>query len=181
MSILKEGRSAKSAFTLVELIVVIAIMGLGLSVFLGLNYRQRESFRWRTSLRELQVFFKLARSYAVLERRPDVCSYDPAGRIFRESLRQRRVVLPAGVELVLSEEEKSRLAAAEAEAADKTAGDQKTDAQPVALKQVTFYGDGGAGGGPVRLRSGRYRARLEIDPLTGVVRVVQETADDENS
>ena len=172
MPVLKPGRQrGKAAFTLVELIVVVAIMGLGLSVFLGLNYRQRESFRWRTSLRELKVFLKLARSYAVLEHRPDICTYDPARRTFQESLRRRRVELAPGVELKLSEEEQAAAAAPPAEGEKKKAP----------LKLVTFYPDGGAGGGPLRLRSGSRRARLEIDPLTGEVRIVEEEADDADS
>jgi len=168
--------SRKAGFTLVELIVVVAIMGLGLSVFLGLNYRQRESFRWRTSLRELKVFLKLARSYAVLERRPDNCSYDPAGRIFSESLRRRRVRLPPGVKLVLNEKQKAALAGA---AAKPRPGDKKKDKPK--LRLVTYYADGGAGGGPLRLQSGSRRARLEINPLTGSVRVVEEEAEDAGS
>ncbi len=175
---MKPANSRRSAFTLVELLVVMAIMALGLSVFLGLNYRQRESFRWRTSLRELKVFLKLARSYAILERRPNSCYYDPAKRSFSESLRRRRVRLPPGVELVLDEKRKAELEQL-VDGREPAAAEEKK--QKARLRLAIFYADGGAGGEPLQLRCGRRRARLEINSLTGAVRVVEEAADDTGS
>jgi len=43
---------------------------------------------------------------------------------------------------------------------------------------VTFYADGGASGGPLEIRSGRRAAFLEIDPLTGAVKVEERVEDD---
>ena len=176
-------RQPAAAFTLVELIVVVAIMGLGLSLFLGLNYRQRETFRWRSSLRELQVFLKVARSYAILERRANTCSYRPSGRLIHEKLRGRHLVLPEGVKLVLSAEEQARLEelAREAESPESGDGDKAGKTPLAELDLVTFYGDGGATGGPLRLQCGERRARVEIDTLTGEVKILQEHADDTES
>ncbi len=176
----RRSRRPVAAFTLVELIVVVAIMGLGLSLFLGLNYRQRENFRWRSGLRELQVFLKVARSYAILERRANTCSYRPSGRLIFESLRGRRLVLPEGVMLMLSPEDRARLEklVGETEASVSGENDKAGGASPVKLDLVTFYGDGGATGGPLRLQSGVRRARVEIDTLTGEVKILQERADE---
>ncbi len=164
-----------SAFTLVELIVVVAIMGLGLSLFLGINYRQREAFRWRGNLRELHVFLKVARSYAVLERRRNECRYNFEQRSFSESRRGKRVELASGVEFVLSDEQQALVEARESEreVADVEVGEVEPE-----IVMVTFYADGGASGGPLEIRSGRRGAFLEIDPLTGAVKVEERVEDD---
>ena len=167
--------SSDSAFTLVELIVVVAIMTMGMGLFLGINYRQRESFNWRSNLREIHVFLKVARSHAVLERRTNECRYDFEQRSFAENLRDRRVELADGVELVLSDEQQALL--------DAGAGVRAATEVEVAVKKpevviVTFYADGGASGGPLEVRGGRRGALLEIDPLTGAVRVEEMVTDD---
>ncbi len=167
--------SHDSAFTLVELIVVVAIMGMGLSLFLGINYRQRESFRWRTNLRELHVFLKVARSYAVLERRHNECLYSFEQRSFSESLRGKQVELAPGVKLVLSDEQQVLVEALENEVED---GEVDIEAAKSEAVMVTFYADGGASGGPLEIRSGRRGAFLKVDPLTGAVKVEERVEDE---
>ncbi len=158
-------------FTLVELIVVVAIMGMGLSLFLGINYRQREAFRWRANLRELQVFLKVARSYAVLERRANPCSFNFKDRTFSEKLRRKKVVLTAAAELVLSPEQQAlRDAAASDDDAD-------NDSEKSEIVMITFFADGGAAGGPIALKSGRRHARLAVDALTGAIELTEQVAD----
>ncbi len=158
------------AFTLVELIVVVAIMGMGLSLFLGINYRQREAFRWRTNLRELQVFLKVARSYAVLERRANACSFNFKDRTFSEKLRRKKVVLTAAVELVLSPEQQALRDAA-------VSNDEAADSEKPEIVLITFFADGGAAGGPIELKSGRRRALLAVDALTGAIELTEQVAD----
>jgi len=159
------------AFTLVELIVVVAIMGMGLSLFLGINYRQREAFRWRTNLRELQVFLKVARSYAVLERRANPCSFNFKDRTFGEKLRRKKVVLTAAAELVLSPEQQALRDVATSDAAvDK-------DSKKPEIVLITFFADGGAAGGPIELKSGRRRALLAVDALTGAIELTEQVTD----
>ena len=166
----------KKAFTLVELIVVVAIMGLGLSLFLGINYRQREAFRWRGNLRELHIFLKVARSYAVLERRRNDCRYNLEQRSFSESLRGKRVELALGVEAVLSDEQQALI---EARESDGVAGDvEEVGEVESEIVMVTFYADGGASGGPLEIRSDRRGAFLEVDPLTGAVKLEERVEDD---
>ncbi len=167
--------SSDSAFTLVELIVVVAIMTMGMSLFLGINYRQREAFRWRGNLRELHVFLKVARSYAVLERRTNECRYNLEQRSFDESLRGRRVELAAGVEFVLSDEQQALIEALENDGA---AAEVETEASSPEVVMVTFYADGGASGGHLEVRGGRKGALLEVDPLTGEVKVEEMVSDD---
>lgn len=162
------------AFTLVELIVVVAIMGMGLSLFLGLNYRQREAFQWRTNLRELHVFLKVARSYAVLERRTNECRYNPKAKRFKEKLRRKEMLLTAPAELELSVAQEDLLAAAERDLAVAEADDSKPVPEFVV---VTFYADGGASGGPLEIKSGRRKARLAIDSLTGAIKLTEQVAD----
>ncbi len=164
------------AFTLVELIIVVAIMGMGLSLFLGINYRQREAFRWRTNLRELQVFLKVARSYAVLERRSNPCSFNFKSRIFHEKLRGRKVRLTAAAELKLSPEQQAELDALDQDQRDAEA-DSAGDKPGKDLVLITFFADGGAAGGSIVLESGRRRAVLAVDALTGAIKLNEQVAD----
>ena len=166
-------RLKKKAFTLVELIVVVAIMTMGMSLFLGINYRQRETLRWRSNLRELHVFLKVARSYAVLERRTNECRYNLEQRSFEEGLRGKRVELAVGVECVLSEEQQVLV---EAQESDGSVAEAEKLTPEIVM--VTFYADGGASGGPLELHGGRKGAFLEIDPLTGEVKVEEQVVDD---
>jgi len=168
--------SPVAAFTLVELLVVVAIMGLGLSLFLGINFHQREAFRWRSNLRELQVFLKVARSYAVLERHSNDCRYNLEERSFSESLRGKRMALADGVELVLTDDQRARFETDSGKQADNRASEDK-EATPEAV-MVTFYADGGASGGPLEIRAGWRGALLEVDPLTGEVKVGERIEDD---
>lgn len=168
----------KKAFTLVELIVVVAIMTMGTALFLGINYRQRETFYWRSNLRELHLFLKVARSYAVLERRTNSCVYSLKRRCFRESLRGKQVELADGVELVLSEEQQALV---EAGSGVRVATEVDKAVKKPGVVMVTFYADGGASGGPLEVRSGRKGATLEIDPLTGAVKMEETVLDDVES
>lgn len=167
-------RGRQRAFTLVELIVVVAIMGMGLSLFLGINYRQREAFRWRTNLREIQVFFKVARSYAVLERRYNPCSFSFKTRTFSEKLRGRKVELTAAAELKLSPEQQEELDALESDQGDNDSDSDKPDAE---LVLITFFADGGAAGGSIEIASGHRHAVLAIDALTGAIELTEQVAD----
>ena len=162
------------AFTLVELIVVVAIMGMGLSLFLGINYRQREAFRWRTNLRELHVFLKVARSYAVLERQTNECRFNVKEKKFSEGLRGKEVVLTALAELELSADQQVLLEANERDQV--VAEDDSTPAPEVVL--VTFYADGGASGGPIELKSGRRQATLAVNSLTGAIKLTEQVMDE---
>jgi len=170
------------AFTLVELIVVVAIMGMGLSLFLGINYRQREAFRWRTNLREIQVFLKVARSYAVLERRSNPCSFNFKTRTFSEKLRGRKVVLTEAAELKLSAEQQTDLDALDQDQgaagadSDKEADSDK-DKPEAKLVLITFFADGGAAGGSLEIVGGGRRAVLVIDALTGAIELSEQVAD----
>jgi len=160
------------AFTLVELIVVVAIMGMGLSLFLGINYRQREAFRWRTNLRELQVFLKVARSYAVLERRSNPCSFNFKKRTFSEKLRGRKVVLTAAANLKLSPEQQAEL-----DALDQSDAEADSDKPDAELVLITFFADGGAAGGSLEITSSRRNAVLAVDALTGAIELTEQVAD----
>ena len=159
---------------MVELIVVVAIMGMGLSLFLGINYHQREAFRWRTNLRELQVFLKVARSYAVLERRPNPCSFNFKSRIFHEKLRGRKVMLTEAAELKLSPEQQAELDALNQDQSDTEADSDKPDTE---LVLITFFADGGAAGGSLEIASGRRNAVLAVDALTGAIGLTEQVDD----
>ncbi len=170
--------SPAAAFTLVELIVVVAIMTMGMSLFLGINYHQRETLLWRSNLRELHVFLKVARSYAVLERRTNECRYNLERRSFGEGLRGKRVELAVGVECALSDEQQALV---DAGVGVRAATEVEVGVEKPEILMVTFYADGGASGGPLEVCGGRKAAFLEINPLTGAVTVEERVADDDGT
>ncbi|MBN2706696.1 MAG: prepilin-type N-terminal cleavage/methylation domain-containing protein [Deltaproteobacteria bacterium] len=161
-----------SAFTLVEMIVVVAVMTLGLSLFLGLNHRQRESLVWRTKLRELQVFFKAARSHAILQRRSNDCLFNPESGGLREQLDRRRVQLGPGVEIELTAAQQAFLEAAA------NAEPRQEGAMQAEVSLLTFYADGGASGAPIRVFGPRSEAEFTVNPLTGGITFTERLRDD---
>jgi prepilin-type N-terminal cleavage/methylation domain-containing protein len=139
-----------AGFTLVELLVVMVLLALTVSIWYGINFRQRDSFRLRTAARSLHTFFLASRSYALLADQDNECRYLPAARTVEESLRHRQQQLPPGIDVCLS-----------------------VGGEPLGEPEVllTFYADGSAAGGPLYLRSGSRQLLLEVDPVLGEVKI----------
>lgn len=160
----------RPGFSLVEILVVVAIMSLGIGVFLGVNFNQRQALLWRTKLREFQVGLRAARSQAILHRGQNDLVYYPEAKICRQTLSERRVELGEAISFELNAAQQEKLEAAR----------QAADAdQEVSLVLFSFYPDGGAAGAPLILRSGRRRARLLVDPLTGSVSLEEDIVETE--
>lgn len=147
-------------FTLVELLVVMMLMALATSVWFGINFRQRDAFRLKTTARSLHSFLLASRSYALLADRDNECRYLPAEHRVTETLRQRQVAVPEKVVVSLPESDVAALP------------DQ-------ALRLATFYADGSAAGGPVLLQVGDRQLTVRIDPLLGGVAIAAGGDDNE--
>ncbi len=145
-------KKTPAGFTLVELLVVMVLLALSVSIWYGVNFRQRDSFRLRTAARSLHAFFLASRSYALLADQDNECQYLPAARVVEESLRHRRQELPPGIDVCLSVD-----------------GEPLVGEEPEVL--LTFYADGSAAGGPLFLRSGSRQLLLEVDPVLGEVKI----------
>ena len=141
--------SKPPGFTLIELVAVIFLMTLGLSLVLGVNYRQRESFKLRSGGRQTFAFLNACRDLAVLSGRENVCGYAPAtGRLF-EATRNKTLALPEGVRVLRPE------------------GLDPTLEENAAFPLAVFYADGSAESGTVWLSAGDKALPIELDPVLG--------------
>ena len=140
-------RSPEQGFTLIETLVVLAIVGLVLAlvppVFAGLSGN-----RLRAAADEVVLTLREARSSAIRTGNTIELVLDPTRRIYGVSGEARVRALPAVV--------------------------QRFDAAPLAdengLVHIRFFPDGSATEGQVWLRSGRQSTRITIDWLTGLAR-----------
>ena len=146
-------RLNSSGFTLIEIIIVVILLALCVSLLLGINYSQQDSFRLKKDSRSLYSFFLAARSYALLENRDNECRYFPESRLIEESLRKKHMSLQDGIVI-------------------NTNGKDMREDQSVHL--VTFFSDGSAGSGSVVMKAGEKAITLRIDPVLGSVHLAAE-------
>lgn len=141
-------------FTLVEVIIVIFIVGLSLSLVLGLTVRQQATVQLQTTARELYAFLKVARGYAIVQGRDNACVYLPQANAVRESLKGRVLEFPRDLRLAPRPED-----------------------DPVKDRIVAeFYSDGSASGGELKLVFGDKALVLTIDPVLGEAKIRKEAA-----
>ncbi len=144
----KTGR--RRGFSLLELILVLAIAGLLAAVVIPSLPGALESARLRGTAGELRAVLTLARTLAVSEARSRTVIFDFARGEYGFDADERRWLMPAGI----------RLAAVRLGDDDKENG----------VVRVRFYPDGSADETEVALSSsGGGRIRVSVDPLTGIV------------
>jgi general secretion pathway protein H len=142
-------------FTLVEVIIVIFIVGLSLSLVLGLTVRQQATVQLQGTARELYAFLKVARGYAIVQGRDNPCTYLPQRNAVQEALKGRILELPKGMSLA-----------------------PRPDDDPAKDRIVAeFYADGSATGGELKLVLGDKALVLTIDPVLGEAKIRKEAAD----
>jgi len=129
-------------FTLIELVVVLAIIGLSLAIAIPLLARQVSGPALNAASGEIRAALREARSTAIAEDRSVVFRGDPAGGFW---LDRRHFTLP-----VMSGIQPLRVA---------TAGGA----------QISFFPSGGSSGGRVMLTSGSAQRQIAVDALTGRV------------
>jgi general secretion pathway protein H len=136
-----ERTGAASGFTLIELVVVLAIIGLSLAVVLPLLGRSVPGVALGAAAEEVRAALREARLTAIGEDRAVVFRADPAGGYWLDR-QYRRVAAAARLPGAL------RLA---------TAG-----AAPIA-----FFPSGGSSGGQVFIDAAGGRRELAVDAVTG--------------
>lgn len=141
---------AQAGFTLIEMIVVLAVLGLMLGIVLDRGPPHSPTLDLRAAAGEMAQALRVARARAIATDRPVAFTVDPARNSFGVDGAPPRVLPPA---LRLS------VLAAPGEAAS---------ARRAAIR---FAPDGSSSGGRVAISEGARHAEIGVDWLTGRVSV----------
>jgi general secretion pathway protein H len=147
------GAGRSPGFTLIELVVVLAIIGLVLALIPGFLLRTQPGLDVEVAARAIADALRHARSQAMLSNREQVFALDLHGRLFRAGREQPLKQLDRALEL--------RLYTAQAELLDAASG------------QIRFFPDGSSTGGVIGLSLDGQEAELRIDWLTGQVEIAR--------
>ncbi len=144
---MKRARKHVAGFTLLELLVVLAIVGVVLGTMI-IARPNASGARVNAVARTLVATLRLARAQAVQRNTEIVVSIDPQTRTVKSP--QGKWQLPDGVHVVLTYAETEKRAGAGG---------------------LRFYPDGQSSGGELKLALGGRSARLTVSWLTGEARV----------
>jgi general secretion pathway protein H len=148
-----KGRSI-AGFTLIELVVVLAITALLLGLATGFFRGPQARTTLSSAAREIASGFRAAREEAILRGRPEVVAVDVMSGAWRRPGSQPRY-LPRGVRAVLFA--------------------QDTDVDGRGRGLIRFYPDGSSSGGGLSLEAKGLRYEVLVDWLTGGVTIHAQT------
>lgn len=150
-------RALALGVTLIELIVVLAIMALGAALVVPMvGGTGVSNGDLKAASRKVAAGLRHARSEAIAMRRETELLLDLEARSFVVAGDAREVELPSKVELKLF-----------------TAQSDIVDARRGAIR---FFPDGGSNGGRVTLAAGERKYEVDVDWLTGRVRILDGEA-----
>lgn len=140
------GKTEARGFTLVELLVVLAIMSLSATLVFGVNFRQRDKAIIRDFGVSLGGYLQLSRSMALTKGVTARCLLDPVKGQVSSPLVNKSLAVPVGLKVRIG-------------------GPGEAPAEEVVLME--YYMDGSSSGGDIDLEYGEYTAQVSIDPLLG--------------
>ena len=143
--------SRSRGFTLLELIVVLAIVALVVALVPGLMLRSQPGLDVEVAARALADGLRQTRSQAMVSNREEVFSLDVEQRLFRAGRSQPLKQLDRTLEL--------HLYTAQAELMDARSG------------RIRFFPDGSSTGGAIGLSLDEQQSRVSVDWLTGHVAI----------
>jgi prepilin-type N-terminal cleavage/methylation domain-containing protein len=143
----------RRGFTLLELIVTLAVLALAVGVAVPTIARSTEAIRVRADVAGFSALLRHARERAIVSRQSQAVVVDPT--------RRRIDVLAGGPE---GEVRESRVLPERL----------TVEAEPPPALVVRFEPQGGSSGGDFRLSAGGVVYRVRVDPLTGRVRSHRE-------
>jgi general secretion pathway protein H len=141
---------AQRGFTLIEMIVVLAIMGLALAMVAARGPLGLQTLTTRAAANQLASGFRQARSRAVTANRPVAVSIDLAGHSWRIG-NDRPTALPRDLDIAVT-----------------TVAGQSVNGT---IADIRFLPDGSSTGGRVELKDGPRHLRIGVDWLNGRVSV----------
>jgi general secretion pathway protein H len=140
----------RAGFTLIEVLVVFAIMALIVGILMPLGARQRERAALASSARQIAAAMRLTRSRAVVENRPMAFLVDVQKDLYRAGMAAPTALPPAYRVALMTTE-------------DQMLSDS--------VGSIRFYADGSSTGGGVALSGAAGRYDILVDWLTGGVSV----------
>ncbi len=146
---LQSGKYCQNGFSLLELIIVMAIMALGFA-FVAPNFaRTLDGVRFKSAVREIASGLRQTRGIALSQTKEAVFFVDVEERIYRVDQRGKTHSLPKSLELTLETSE-----------SEMTGPNQGN---------IRFFPDGSSTGGRIILKWGNRKRRVDINWLTGRV------------
>jgi len=146
-------RGPQGGFTLIEMVVVLVIAGMVAGVAAPMVANALPGVQLKAKARELAAVLRYARDRALTHREETVVTVDTEGRTFGLSGREERRSLPESFDI--------KLLVAESESPSDTIGG------------VRFFPTGGSTGGRVTLAQGDRGYKVDVDWLTGRVRILE--------
>jgi general secretion pathway protein H len=151
MSRTGEMASPQRGFTLIEVVVVLAILALVTALALPLMTGAESKADMQVAAREIAAGLRTTRNLAMMHGHAEAFSIDTASGAFRAGATSRARRVPGGVRLILVTTTDERI--------NESAG------------SIRFFPDGSSTGGGVRLSKGNSRSEVLVDWLTGLVSV----------
>jgi general secretion pathway protein H len=142
----------EAGFTLIEMLVVVAIMGFALTMVVTRGPVHSQALEMKAAVSEVAQGLRLARSRAIATNTPVQFAVDVPLRSFRID-RGTPTILPRSLSISMTAVSEETLGAR--------------------LAAIRFNGDGSATGGRIELTDGQRRSQVGVDWLTGRVSVLQ--------
>jgi general secretion pathway protein H len=152
VSISSERPVKQRGVTLLELLIVIALMAVVAGIVIPMFGGPVPTSELRASARQLAAGLRLARSEAVSERRETFLLLDVAGKRFKVDRDAQVHALPSRIEL--------KLFTAQNDLVSDTVG------------SIRFFPDGGSNGGRITVAAGSRKFDVDVDWLTGRVAIL---------
>ena len=142
-----------NGFTLIELLVVITILGLALALIVGHGPLRSAALEGKSAVADLAGGLREARARAIAQNRPVDLAFDVAAHRWRIDGQPEKSIPPDFAITVLTVKGEVR-------------GDR--------IAAIRFEPDGSSSGGRIGLADGRRKFAIDIDWLTGNVRLTNE-------